>query len=89
LGDIFKRNSIKIDSDEPLANTEELVSYVLDELTGAIPRFQKMSTQKKYFLLIAISLFIIGTYLCFNDRLGEGIATYAMGVALILKQYQT
>lgn len=56
--------SIKVD-EASKENADSLANYIMDELQGALTRFQEMTTENRALIVLTISLFIVGAGLCF------------------------
>jgi hypothetical protein len=54
-------------------NADSLVEYILDDLQGALTRFQAMTTENRVLIGVTIALSIIGTGLCIFVNLEWGI----------------
>jgi len=84
LEDIFfKRNSIKIEP-APLTNADILVDYIVDEMLGAVTRFQEMSMQRRFSIIIAGIIIVVAVGLLISNLLIEGITTLVIGIGWII-----
>jgi hypothetical protein len=69
------------DGDEDSADS--LVAYVLDDMTGALSRFQEMATTRKVAIILAIIFIAVAIGLFATDRIDWGLGALGIGVLLI------
>ncbi len=78
---LSRQLSVRVD-DDAISNVDFLLNFVLDDMTGALSRFQEMATTKRAAAIISVVFMSVAIGLFAYDRIDWGFG--ALGIAIVL-----
>lgn len=78
-----RRLSVRVD-DDTISNVDSLLNFVLDDMAGAISRFQEMATTRRITMIFSGVLILISIGFFAIGRFDVGFGPLAIAIALIV-----